>query len=85
MPKPTLIKEQALLERQIIETLQAGLHEWRPDLKYPQSNSDMQACVRGLMKMFDIKRLPLARDLEYDNNEYCPRCKGIIDGHHECH
>lgn len=46
MPKPQLAPDLDILERQLIETLLAGLKEWRSDLKYPESHSDMQACVR---------------------------------------
>jgi hypothetical protein len=63
MPKPTLAEPQKTLEHELIETLRAGLHEWRPDLNYPESNSDMQACVRGILKMFKIERSPLPIDL----------------------
>jgi hypothetical protein len=64
MPKPTLKEPFRTLEGDMIETMVAGLKEWRPDLDYPQSHSDFQGCVRGLFRMFDIKRLPLPRDLE---------------------
>lgn len=73
MPKPSLVKEDEILEGQIIETLVAGLHEWRPDLNYPLSHSDMQACVRGLMKMYEIKRLPLPIRLKLA----CRSCEGL--------
>ena len=72
MPKPPLIPEQSLLESQMIETMIAGLHNWRPDLDYPKSHSDMQACARGLMAMFEIKRLPLPVKLLSP----CSACKG---------
>ena len=64
MSKPQL--KEHLLESAIIETMIAGLHEWRPDLLFPQSHSDTQACVRGLLQMFDVKRLPLAKKLELE-------------------
>lgn len=73
MPKPSLKEEDALLESQIIETLLAGLHEWRRDLSYPLSHSDMQACVRGLMKMFEVKRRPLVSLLRIK----CGDCAGL--------
>jgi hypothetical protein len=73
MPKPTLIAEQSLLEQQIIETLQAGLKQWRPNLSYPESYSDMQACVRGLIIAFDVKRRPLPSSLKL----VCGSCEGI--------
>lgn len=72
MPKPRLYKEDAELEVQIIETLKAGLQQWRPDLSYPESHSDMQACVRGLMQMFDITRRPLPKRLRIE----CGQCEG---------
>ena len=53
------------LESDIIETLIAGHHEWRPDLNYPESYSDMQGAVRGLLRVFDVKRRPLPINLEY--------------------
>ncbi len=59
MPKPSLKPEFQELENQMLDTTRAGLHEWRPDLDYPESCSDMKACIRGLLKMFEIKRRPL--------------------------
>jgi hypothetical protein len=59
MPKPPLKAPWDQLESDIIETLLAGHHEWRPDLDYPQSHSDMQGAVRGLLRMFEVKRRPL--------------------------
>lgn len=73
MPKPFLIKEDAQLERDIIETLLAGLKQWRGDLSYPESHSDMQACVRGLMQMYEIKRRPLPAPLRVQ----CHDCDGL--------
>lgn len=73
MPKPPLHGQQAVLEQEIIETLSAGLKLWRPDLNYPESYSDMQACVRGLLVAFDIKRNPLPQPLRL----VCDSCDGI--------
>jgi hypothetical protein len=73
MPKPNLFKEDAILESQIIDTLEAGLKRWRPDLSYPESYSDMQACVRGLLMVFDVKRLPLPKPLRIE----CHVCDGL--------
>jgi hypothetical protein len=72
MPKPSLIKEDARLESEIIETLLAGLKEWRPDLGYPASHSDMQGCVRGMMRMYHVERRPLAAPLRLE----CNICEG---------
>lgn len=60
MSKSRLKPEFQSLETEIIETLLAGHKECRPDLSYPESHSDMQAAVRGLLVMFEIKRRPLA-------------------------
>ena len=59
MPKPRLKPPLDTLESQVIETLLAGLKEWRPDLNYPESHSDMQGCVRALLRMFEVKRRPI--------------------------
>lgn len=79
MPKPRLIRDQEILEKQIIETMLAGLKEWRPDLGYPESHSDMQAAVRGLLRMFDVVRRPLGQPISL----LCRTCDGtgywIID------
>lgn len=64
MPKPFLQEPYAQLERDIIETMIAGLHQWRSDLSYPESHSDMQAAVRGLLQMFDVKRRPLPLEID---------------------
>jgi hypothetical protein len=48
------------LEKDLIETFLAGHHEVRPDLSYPESHSDLQSGIRALLRMFDIKRRPLA-------------------------
>lgn len=66
MAKSFLAEPFRTLEHQIIETLLAGHYQYRSDLPYPESHSDMQAAVRGLLKMFDVKRLPLARELPVD-------------------
>lgn len=66
MPKQRLKDHQ--LENDIIETLIAGHKEWRPDLEYPESYSDMQGAVRGLLQMYEVKRRPLPAKLEYETN-----------------
>lgn len=65
MAKSRLKAELEQLEADIIETLLAGHHQWRADLAYPESHSDMQGAVRGLLRMYEIKRRPVAVDLEY--------------------
>ena len=60
MPKPDLREPYASLESDLFATMQAGLHEWRKDLDYPESFSDFQACFRALFRMYEVKRRPLA-------------------------
>lgn len=67
MAKATLRADMAKLESDIIETLIAGHKEWRPDLAYPESHSDMQGAVRGLLRMFKVERRALAVPLEYED------------------
>lgn len=94
MPKPPLEAKQSVLEHELIETMIAGLKVWRSDLSYPESYSDMQACVRGLLIAFDIKRNPLPSPLKI----VCSSCEGLghlvtkAEGHYreltdcvECH
>lgn len=66
MSKRSLSPDLLRLESDIIATLIAGHKEWRPDLAYPESHSDMQGAVRGLLRMFEVRRRPLAVDLEYE-------------------
>ena len=72
MPKPSLTPELEELERQIIQTLIAGHKQWRPDLAYPESYSDMQGAVRGLLRMFEVKLRPLPESLRTP----CIECGG---------
>lgn len=65
MAKAALRNDLAQLESDIIETMIAGHKQWRPDLSYPESHSDMQAAVRALLRMFSVERRPVAVDLEY--------------------
>lgn len=65
MPKPQLTPEYAQLETEIIRTFLAGHSEWRPDLTYPESHSDLQGGVRALLRMFDIQRRPLALPMKH--------------------
>lgn len=63
MPKPELPEPLFTLEREIIKALMAGHHQWRPDLRYPESYSDMQGAVRGLLKGFAVLDLGGASEL----------------------
>lgn len=64
MPKPHLKEPFNTIQSQAIETMLAGLKQWRPDLSYPESHSDMQGCVMALMQMFELKRRPIAIEAE---------------------
>ena len=67
MPPPRLNLE--LMAGDIIETLLAGHHVARPDLRYPESHSDMTWAVIGLLQKYDVKLRPLPRprkDLYYE-------------------
>lgn len=66
MPKPPLKEPFATLESDMIASGMASFKKWRPDLHYPQSHSDMEAFVRGILQMFEIKRSPLPIKLEYE-------------------
>lgn len=63
MPKPTLKPESQQLCHDLIETFLAGHREWRPDLPYPESHSDMMGGAFALIRMFEIKRRPIAIEL----------------------
>jgi len=73
MAKSQLSEPFNTLESEIIETLLAGHKQWRPDLSYPESHSDMQGAVRGLLRMFEVKRRPLPMRLTYP----CRSCEGL--------
>lgn len=63
MAKPHLKPEFAELEAEMIRTFLAGHKQWRPDLAYPESHSDMAAGVRALIKRFEI--VPRAVPLDW--------------------
>ncbi len=72
MPKPTFVPEESLLMRDIQDTLLAGLKQWRPDLAYPQSASDMQGMLIALLQKYEVKLRPIAVPLKV----LCHRCLG---------
>ena len=74
MPKPRLTTEYERLEDELIETFLAGHHEWRSDLPYPESHSDMSGGMRALLRMFDIKRRPLALPMKHFIAEHEQGC-----------
>lgn len=76
MPKPPLKAKFSRLEDDIIETLIAGHQQYRPDLPYPQSHSDLSGGVRALMRRFDIKprAIPLDTDEMLQQERKCVVC-----------
>jgi hypothetical protein len=81
MAKASLRHDYAILEGEIIDTLIAGHKQWRPDLSYPESHSDMQGAVCGLLRMFEVKRraLPFAILLKDEpcGAPGCPYCAPV--------
>jgi len=72
MAKPSLKPPFDVLETEMIKTFLAGHNQWRPDLSYPESHSDMQGGVRALIKRFDIQARPIPldwREIEDRGNE----------------
>ena len=64
MPKPLLREPFRTLENQLYETMMEGHKQYRPDLSFPESASDMQACTFAILRMFEIKRRPIGLALE---------------------
>lgn len=62
MSKPTLAEPYRQLEGEVIDTLLAGHHEWRSDLAYPESYSDMAGAFRALIRKYDVKLRPVPLD-----------------------
>ena len=62
MSKPTLSPEYRQLESDVIDTLLAGHREWRPDLAYPESRSDMAGAFRALIRKYEVKLRPMPLD-----------------------
>ena len=68
MALPSLQEPFNTLELHVVETLLAGHNARRPDLPYPASQSDMMAAVRAMLRMFEVKRLPIARELPIEHD-----------------
>lgn len=81
MPKPDLKEPFASLESELIEVLSAGHKQWRPDLDYPQSYSDMQGAVRAVIKAYDVKRRAISLESKdiLAPPDACIVCKKSID------
>ena len=46
----------------MIRTFLAGHKQWRPDLLYPESYSDLQSGMRALLKRYEIVPRPIPLD-----------------------
>jgi hypothetical protein len=81
MPKPHLREPYATLASDLMETMIAGLHEWRSDLSYPESHSDLRGCIDAVLRKFDVKLrpVPLDRSEIWEKPETCPVCKLPLD------
>ncbi len=51
-PKPQLSDSRFAPE--LLEAMVHGLHDWRPDLDFPESHSDMEACALQILARFSI-------------------------------
>lgn len=79
MPKPPLREPFRSLEHEII----AGHSEWRPDLAFPESYSDMQGAVRALLRKYEVKLwlVPLDRAQIEQPHKLCVICAQPLSGY----
>jgi hypothetical protein len=77
MAKPFLREPFATVASDLMETMIAGLHEWRPDLSYPQSHSDLRGCIDAVLRKYEVKlrAVPLDRKEIWELPEMCPICR----------
>lgn len=81
MPKPSLREPYASLFVDLAETMIGGLHEWRSDLSYPESHSDLRACLDAVFRKYDIKLrpVPLERKDIWAREDVCPVCQKSVE------
>jgi hypothetical protein len=67
---------QKSYSRHSASTMLGGLHEWRSDLEYSESHSDMQGAVMALLRKYEVKlrAVPLDRKEIYETEPVCPVC-----------
>ena len=82
MPKPSLREPFDSIESDLMETMIGGLHEWRSDLDYPQSHSDLSGCIRAVLRKYEVKLRAVVLDrAEIEEPEpVCPVCGKPING-----
>lgn len=83
MPKARLNEKFSALEHDMISSALASFKQFRPDLEYPESHSDMEAAIRGILIMFDVTRRPLPRDPEEMYEQYPPFAFAEVRWHGE--
>lgn len=83
MPKPFLREPFATLESDIIETMIGGLHQWRSDLSYPESHSDMAGCIRAVIRKYEVKLRPVPLETKdiVEPDPVCGVCGGPLGDH----
>jgi hypothetical protein len=76
MAKPALREPFHTIMENIAQAMVDGLHNWRPDLSYPESYSDMQGCILELMSRFELlpRRVPLKLADMVADGVAAPRC-----------
>jgi hypothetical protein len=81
MPKPSLREPYASIASDLMATMVAGLKEWRHDLDYPQSHSDLRGCIDAVLRKYEVKLrpVPLDRSEIWEPPETCPVCRLPID------
>jgi len=81
MPKPSLREPYATLAADLATTMIAGLHEWRADLSYPESHSDLRGCIDAVLRKYEVKLrdVPLDRSEIWEAPETCPVCQLPLD------
>lgn len=52
-PKP--LPSDSRFAAELLAAMVAGLHDWRPDLDFPESASDLVACVLEVLARFDFR------------------------------
>lgn len=79
MSHAPLIERDAVTEDELVQTFLAGLKQFRQDLSYPESHSDMRSGIRAVMVMFNCQRRPLPIPLRIK----CGGCGGTGELVHE--
>jgi hypothetical protein len=86
-PKPQPTDSQFADE--LLAAMVVGLHEWRPDLDFPESYSDLLACAFEVLARFDIqpRETPFrVKDMAWPQAPDADRTIAVpVNGHREPH